>query len=122
MASKKHLRILAKSKGICALCGLKLGKDVDYDHITPTAIGGGTGEDNLQACHAHCNRNKGKGRNIRPRQETSGQTATQFHERYASDADFQQRVDTSRKRAGDKRSQTALVSALAMQHNGQKRY
>lgn len=122
MASKKHLRLLAKSKGVCALCGLKLGKDVDYDHITPSGIGGGDEEYNLQACHPHCNRNKGKGRNIRPRQATSGQTATQFRERYAADADFAGRVDRSRQHASRQRSQAALVTALAMTAHGEKRY
>lgn len=44
----------------CAYCGTKLRKnDVEVDHITPKARGGGNELSNLTASCTHCNRQKG---------------------------------------------------------------
>lgn len=54
-------RVLARAKNRCVLCTHEFTPDdpAEIDHIIPLARFGTTTEDNLQAIHASCNRQKG---------------------------------------------------------------
>jgi hypothetical protein len=53
------LRILVweRDQGTCVDCGSS--QDLQFDHIIPVSMGGGTSEDNLQILCGPCNRGKG---------------------------------------------------------------
>ena len=52
-----RLAVFARDGGRCADCGS--GFELQYDHVIPLALGGGSGVDNLQLLCADCNRRKG---------------------------------------------------------------
>jgi hypothetical protein len=52
-----RLAVFARDGGRCADCGSHF--DLQYDHVIPLALGGGSAVDNLQLLCADCNRRKG---------------------------------------------------------------
>jgi hypothetical protein len=52
-----RLAVFARDGGRCAGCGSDF--ELQYDHVIPLALGGGSGVDNLQLLCADCNRRKG---------------------------------------------------------------
>jgi hypothetical protein len=52
-----RLAVFARDGGRCADC--RSGFELQYDHVIPLALGGGSGVDNLQLLCAECNRRKG---------------------------------------------------------------
>ena len=67
-------RVLSKTRKLallikhprCYLCGEKLGdlSGVDFDHLTPLAIGGEQGEDDILPAHRECHRAKTRSRDV----------------------------------------------------------
>ena len=51
--------VFMRDGGRCCSCGS--GEELQFDHIIPVALGGGTGQDNLQVLCGPCNRSKGAG-------------------------------------------------------------
>lgn len=51
--------IIARSRGICAICRGRLGRTIHLDHIVPLSKGGAHCAENLQATHPICNMRKG---------------------------------------------------------------
>ena len=49
--------MFARDGGRCVECGSDF--ELQYDHLIPLALGGGSGVDNLQLLCADCNRRKG---------------------------------------------------------------
>lgn len=55
--------IVKRDKGICGICGKKVGKgDLCFDHIIPIFHGGAHIPSNVQVAHKFCNGSKGRGR------------------------------------------------------------
>ena len=52
-----RMAVFARDGGRCVDCGSDF--DLQYDHLIPLALGGGSGVDNLQLLCADCNRRKG---------------------------------------------------------------
>lgn len=54
------VRLIMKSEGVCASCGLKIlaTKDFEFDHIKAIINGGEHSEDNLQVVHSWCHKTK----------------------------------------------------------------
>jgi 5-methylcytosine-specific restriction endonuclease McrA len=51
--------IVARSNGLCGICGEPIGGGFDLDHKISLAKGGAHSNDNLQIAHPRCNRRKG---------------------------------------------------------------
>ena len=52
-----RLAVFERDGGRCVECGSSF--ELQYDHLIPLALGGGSGADNLQLLCADCNRRKG---------------------------------------------------------------
>jgi HNH endonuclease len=57
IARETRLAVFARDGGRCADCGSDF--ELQYDHVIPVALGGGSEVDNLQLLCADCNRRKG---------------------------------------------------------------
>jgi hypothetical protein len=57
IAREVRLAVFARDGGRCVDCGSDF--ELQYDHLIPLALGGGSGVDNLQLLCADCNRRKG---------------------------------------------------------------
>jgi 5-methylcytosine-specific restriction endonuclease McrA len=51
--------VFARDGGRCRQCGAT--NDLQFDHVIPVALGGGSSADNLQLLCGACNRRKGAG-------------------------------------------------------------
>ena len=51
--------VFRRDGGRCAVCGV--GELLQFDHVIPVALGGGSSPENLQLLCAPCNREKGAG-------------------------------------------------------------
>ena len=60
-SQKAAIKLAAKQKGLCAICGCNLAEvdEVHIDHIIPESKGGGEEESNKQLTCAKCNLQKG---------------------------------------------------------------
>jgi 5-methylcytosine-specific restriction endonuclease McrA len=52
-----RLRVWQRDGGRCTVCGAEF--DLQYDHVIPVALGGGSSEENLQLLCGPCNQRKG---------------------------------------------------------------
>lgn len=50
--------VVARSDGVCGICGKRLSGRMEFDHIIPIARGGLHVTENLQLAHMQCNRRK----------------------------------------------------------------
>jgi transposase InsO family protein len=57
IAREVRVAVFARDGGRCVDCGSDF--ELQYDHLIPLALGGGSGVDNLQLLCADCNRRKG---------------------------------------------------------------